>query len=161
MSRVVLVFLLPALAACSTTYELALPPEPGSESLAVVQADGARRSARVDTEAGRYSAHRISIEGPDARLVFPFGDERTVPLAEVQRIEFRHHGRGALEGIGIGFLAGFLIGAPLGAADSGWWEPGEAALLVGTAFGIIAGGVGLLAGLASGHKVRVLVVPGA
>jgi hypothetical protein len=87
------------------------------------------------------------------------------PTASVKNISFRQHGRGALEGLGIGFLAGMVPGAVAGAvlagfserstcSDAGCFIPAAAigALFTGAAAGVL---LGLPIGAAIGHRTTI------
>jgi hypothetical protein len=85
------------------------------------------------------------------------GDVRVVPTGDVRTIRFTSHGRGALEGLGLGFAVGVGVGASIGAVggatDDGSFldfTPAEGALVGGVAWGLAGTFWGGLVGLSRG-----------
>lgn len=103
----------------------------------------------------------VAIRAPDG-VTFA-NDAGVLPPTSVSRVIERRHGRGALEGAGIGFAIGAVAGAVLGLADgddecpdTGWcffvFSAEEKAVLGGATFGSIGGLVGLVVGAVSGSQ---------
>ncbi|MCK5406773.1 MAG: hypothetical protein KAJ37_04945 [Candidatus Krumholzibacteria bacterium] len=80
---------------------------------------------------------------------------------EVQEIVVTKQGKGALQGLGIGFLAGFATGFIIGTAGGGGSEfsATEAGSMFGTVLGVAGGAVGAIVGGSVGQKTSV-VYPG-
>ena len=70
-----------------------------------------------------------------------------VPTAEVTHILFVRRGKGALEGLGLGFLTGALFGVPF--ALAGWID---IVLFLGPYVGALGGLIGLPVGIAVGSQ---------
>jgi hypothetical protein len=109
-SSLLLFVLIVPLAACSSTERL-------SEGLisrsAVINAQGARQTARITLADGRQvsaSAFRVS---PDSAswVDSSTGNATRVPTADVVRVKFTNRGRAALQGAGIGLAVGAIGGA--------------------------------------------------
>jgi hypothetical protein len=86
------------------------------------------------------------------------------PTAALKSVSVRRHGRGALEGLGIGFLTGALVGIPIGAAVSDSLSVenchnGSCRLFGAIVFGAVGAAAGSLIGLfigaGVGHKTSV------
>ena len=84
------------------------------------------------------------------------GRFESVATAEIQEMRFVRHGKGALEGLGMGLLVGAVVGGALGASArcEGWCfvSQGELALIGGAVLGGIGALVGAPIGAAVGSK---------
>lgn len=116
---------------------------------------GLRQTATVTLEnEQKLTAEKLRFAPDSTSWVDPHTEKvMTVPTAEISNIQFVNRGKGALKGLGIGFLAGASIGAAVGFA-SGKGESGgigsistEAHVVIGGLFG---GGIGALLGLPVG-----------
>lgn len=103
----------------------------------------------------------VAIRAPDG-VTFA-NDAGVLPPTAVAKVTEIRHGRGALEGAGIGFLIGAVAGAAIGFADGddecspeGWcfvaFSAEEKAVIAGIGIGGIGGLIGLVAGGLSGSR---------
>jgi hypothetical protein len=143
-----------AVTACShTTY--VSPPD--MRSCARVSEKIAGHKATVTlTNGAQFEAQGVLVALDSVSWLDPQTDElRTVPTAEVWEIHIISHGKGALEGLGIGLLTGALTGAALGASDGddppGWFSMTAAQKAKGGA--VVLGGLGALVGPTVGAGV--------
>lgn len=83
------------------------------------------------------------------------GIAHEVPTSDIDRVTFRDHGKGGLEGLGLGLLAGAALGVFLGVAqaDEQCVSPCATVTSEGKAFvgGVIGAGVGAVLGGALGY----------
>lgn len=116
---------------------------------------------RVDIRLSREST-LASMPDRDSTEIFSTG--------QLQRISFRRHERGALEGLGLGLLAGSAVGATFGlvfgtlwnatcGGDMGWscYTMAEAVRASAGVGAGIGGVLGLSIGAARGSRVRIVV----
>jgi hypothetical protein len=146
-----------ALAACSTTHRVpaARLPAKAAEPDAI---------AFVATPSGEVHG---SVSGTEPLWLAPDGAPKIVlDPAQLARVRFVSHGRGALEGFGLGGLGGLALGLGLGLAAGDGPESclvlctrEERAAAGGLTLGVIAGAVGLIVGLATGHHDDWIAVP--
>ena len=82
---------------------------------------------------------------------WPAREGRELSISEVDSIEVTRRGRGAADGALIGLGIGAAAGAAIGASweDSGL-STGATALVLGTVFGVLGTGVGLIIGVGLG-----------
>jgi len=129
---------------------------------------------RTITEAHEVAGETVEVAGQYGQAVtavavatpggITFYDKRTgglVPMHEISKVTDVSHGRGAVEGLGIGGGVGVLTGAVIGlASGDDACEPGqdcvfafsagEKAVLGGVVLGAIGGGLGLIVGAMKG-----------
>jgi hypothetical protein len=88
---------------------------------------------------------------PHLEAPWPAREGRELPISEVHSIEVTRRGRGAADGALIGLGVGAAAGAAIGASweDSGM-STGATALVLGTVFGVLGTGVGLIIGVGLG-----------
>ncbi|WP_412062612.1 hypothetical protein [Rubrivirga sp. IMCC45206] len=125
------------LAGCTSNRSLdATSPGAAAE----INAQGQRQAALLALASGETTTARHLHVAPDVTtwLDAATGDLRSAPTAEVARIQFRHHGRGALEGAGVGvLLAAVAAGITLVTYPSNdWFTPPAAAFVVGVVTGV-------------------------
>ena len=127
-----------------------LPPEKEAEINGIV----ADREAKLTIEGELERDSRdVRLIGGSVRLLArdpasPPGQaawlpETEKPLASVQQIELRDHGRGALHGLGIGAGIGIVLGAIGGAAVASMCVYPDCGTEGKVLLGAVAGGVGL------------------
>jgi len=143
-----------AVAACAHTYadQTELPED-------VLAAD----QVSIELRSGRsLEAH---AEGRGNALVWRGKDNERVSAAEVRAVERVSIGRGATDGLAVGFGVGAALGV-VGGLASGDDPPCQAflcllrlsatdkALILGAGLGLVGGLVGAIAGAAAGSTVR-------
>lgn len=96
------------------------------------------------------------------------GGARSAPTAALAEVRFVDRGRGAFEGLGLGFAVGAGFGAALGTlvglTDGGGFlslTPVEGALLGAAGWGQLGAGVGLVGGLDRGSQAVYRPAPAA
>jgi hypothetical protein len=111
---------------------------------------GHRKAAITLTDGRNFAAKGLLLAPDSTSWLDPRTEElRTVPTAEVMEIRIVRHGKGALQGLGIGFLTGALTGAVVGFAD-GDDPPGWFSMTAEQKAGVLA--VGPVAGAAVGSR---------
>lgn len=157
-----LVFSILYFCACSSTYRLKdgdftlnrLNDELEGERITTVLTDGKEHDGKNII----VNDHLIYWTDSES------GITQSVPSTKINKIITKQHGQGALEGLGIGFLSGFTMGALIGIAitdpdhqSSGFVDLTprsyiEGALGYGLGFGIPFALLGLPIGAITGHK---------
>jgi hypothetical protein len=110
-----------------------------------------------------FQAQGVLVAPDSTSWLDPHTDElRTVPTAEVLELRLVSHGKGALQGFGIGVLAGAVTGAAFGLADGGdrrnegltliRFTAAQRAAMGATVFGGLGGLAGLPLGASMGSK---------
>lgn len=104
----------------------------------------------------RFDGYNILVsQSKTSWLVPDTHEEKTVPTADIREITFKNTGRGALQGLGLGFVGGAVTGALAASSDPGTgfvFSRAEVALLAGVIFGLAGGAVGITLGGAIGSK---------
>ena len=148
--------------ACSSTYSLKdgdITPDKLKEKI------NGGSVTLVLTNGEEYNCDNLLIK---EQLVYWIdshsGATQSVPTNELYKILAKNHGKGALEGLGYGFLGGFALGAIVGIVTtdpdhktSGFVDLtprnySEGALGYGIGFGIPAALIGLPLGAIAGHQ---------
>lgn len=115
----------------------------------------------VRVEMSNGAEVKATVEVQNVGTVLHTEDGVEMNLSDASKVTEIRRGRGALEGLGIGFLLGALTGAVLGYADGDSMCTGfcvfnptaeEKALAAGVFMGTIGGGVGLLVGVMRGSR---------
>jgi hypothetical protein len=154
--------------ACSSTRQLDIRDD---ASVAEFNREHASRGGEVFLKGGlRYEAAWVRVDPDSTRWL---STDRTIGAKrvaneEVEKIRYRHHGRGALDGFVIGLGGGAAVGALIGLADysddASLITPDsriENAAIGAVAFGAVGALLGLPVGGATGHaNDYVLVDPG-
>jgi hypothetical protein len=145
--------------ACTATTSSSVPVSETSEAFALVQRQGARRPARIQTRDSLLVGPRVGIT-PTSLLLWSASTDTTVlDLAEVRSIEFRSGASGAAQGVGFGLLAAF-VGGTIAAVIEDPSFLGNLAVPAWTiAFAIVTVPVGAIIGAKRGHRVRVELGP--
>jgi hypothetical protein len=111
----------------------------------------------------RFKGKEIQIT-PDSTILCELdsGQRRAFSNTQVDHIKFKKRGRGALEGMGIGFLVGFSTGMVLGASTNDGsnflgLSQTETAMLVGAYVGVPGGLIGVPTGLLIGSRYKILI----
>ena len=152
-----------AASGCATTTPIT--PERGTpaEAIARLERDGATRRSLVVGREERWVADRLEVTADAIRLVTPGGRADEVPLADVEYVQFRRHGRGFAEGAGHGALvalaAAILAGALWRDTGDPWFDRRETAALSGVAVGLVSIPIGGLIGAIVGHRERYTLTP--
>jgi hypothetical protein len=145
------------LAGCTSTRVVdSSAPMPYAE----VNEQAQRRTAQMQLADGRtMRATYLRVDRDSASYVDGMGDVRSIATSRIVSVRFTRHGRGALQGIGIGLLSGGGGGALVGLMSSttcgkdDWFcGPGFNAAVFGVFFGAIGGAIGLVTGTARGHR---------
>ena len=147
-------------AGCSTTMELAAPPVGTSPARTVIVEEGPKRPARLETTDSVRTVRQLEVTPSGFRFETPWGTTDSLAYEEVSRVEFRSAGKGALEGLGIGLLAGVVAGAALGVAYPDDWSTGDAIVVGIVVVGIFSVPLGTLIGAGFGHRTSIHVRPG-
>lgn len=151
---------------CSSTYELHRANS--DEFVEKFNAFSTDKTAKITEMTGaQFKAQKLRLSSDSVYWTNLEDDsDNATENYKISRIEFTSHGKGALEGLGSGLLAGALIGATLGFM-SGDDPPGflsytaaEKAVISGIGLGALGSILGLLGGAISGHKdIFILNVP--
>lgn len=140
------------------------------DALAEINQRGERSTASVTLITGETVSARSLHFAPDlVTWIDPqTGATTSSHTSDVGSVRFMSRGRGALEGLGVGFLTGAVVGglvfflAESGGADCQScildFSPGEAALLGIIVIGVPGAAVGGLVGAGRGSR-RVFVAP--
>ena len=164
--------------ACSTTHQVARPSSLESFAL-IARSEGpidivvapAPADAADDPHSlagfrsGRLSKARLLGVAPAGLSVAGQREPHLLSLTELRGYDVTSHGQGAVEGLGLGFLAGVTVGALAGfsAGDDPPCDPnaflgclfhetaGDKALIGGIAGGLTGALSGLLVGALVGH----------
>lgn len=155
--NVVVLTTVAAVTACAHTTYVSPPDVEASRSLSGKTAD---HDATLILTKGRGPKARGVLVSPDSTswLDAQTGELRTVPTAEVREIRIVSHGKGALQGLGIGFLVGALAGAVAGYAGGddppGWFSmtAAQKAGIGGVALGGLGALIGPFVGAGVGHR---------
>ncbi len=140
-----------------------------ADARAAINERASRGDAIITLDTGeRVTTSRSLHVAPDVvTWIDPASDEiRSVSPSELVSVQFLSRGRGALEGLGFGFLVGTVVGAALGAAvtsDDCFTEsdpcPIGGAVVGIVLFGVPSAGVGALVGVARGARYVYKVPP--
>lgn len=144
-------------AGCTSTEPVI---KPGSSTAAVhaIESTSHDQAASLTLEGGRtVSAARITVGADTVQWVHPSTqNRRAVPTDCVSAVQFTRHGRGLLDGLGIGIAASLGAGALTAALPSALGRcEGLAALACGfAAIAVTVGGTigGAVAGAVRGHR---------
>jgi hypothetical protein len=158
----VLIFSIIFLYACSSTYRL----RDGDVTLDEFRGKIRKEKVTIISITGKeYSGYNLQVI--DQQFYWDdskSGNTRNIPVNKVSKIINKHHGQGALDGLGYGFLSGFTFGAIMGilATDPDHKSGGmvdftptnysEGALGYGLALAIPTALIGLPIGAIVGHK---------
>lgn len=157
MPYLYLLFAAIAFTGCTSTRVVdTQAPSPYAEVNEAVQG----RVVQVQLADGRaLQATDLDVAPDVASYVDADGQMHTVATDRIEQIRLIQHGRGALEGIGIGLLTGGGGGALVGlmsastcGKDDWFCGPGFNAAVFGTLFGAIGGAIGLISGTVRGHR---------
>jgi len=101
----------------------------------------------------------LRLDADSASYIDGKGDVRSIAADQIASVRFTRHGQGALQGLGVGVLAGGGGGALIGLISSttcredDWFcGPGVNAAVFGTLLGAIGGMVGLGLGFSRGRR---------
>jgi len=145
------------LAGCTSTRVVdSSAPMPYAE----INEQAHHQAAQVQLADGHtMRATRLRLDADSASYVDKVGAVRSIATSRIVSVRFTRHGRGALQGIGIGLLSGGGGGALVGLMSSttcgkdDWFcGPGFNAAVFGVFFGAIGGAIGLVTGTARGHR---------
>lgn len=148
--------------ACSSTYRL----KEGDLSINEFNEELREKTVTIYlTNGQKHDAHNVSVND---QLIYwidkQSGATQAIPTNQVDHILDKHHGQGALDGLGSGFLGGFAFGAIIGIAatdpdhkTSGFVDLtprnyAEGAFGYGIGFAIPTALIGLPIGALAGHK---------
>jgi hypothetical protein len=157
MRYMYLLVVITASAGCTSTRVVdTQAPSPYVEVNEAVQG----RVVQVQLADGRtLRATDVDLAPDVASYVDADGQMHTVATDKIEQIRLTQHGRGALEGIGIGLLIGGAGGAMVGLASVSacnegdlFCDPGFYAIAFGALFGAIGGAIGLISGTVRGHR---------
>lgn len=149
----VTVFLLTGLLGCTSTESIT-QTEPNPDAVRALESESRDQSATIELIGGRTtSATRVTVGKDSIRWVYPPTETlRSVPRMCVRTLRFTRHGRGFLDGFGLG------LGSSLGAGALAMLAMdcnGPSALLCGLVGGAITVGgtlVGTAIGGIRGHR---------
>lgn len=146
------------------THQRAVMPTE-AESVVELNKRAGQHAVTVTLADGTVYFGRALQMAPDSTswLMIDSHEVKSVATSEVVVIEIRNRGRGALEGLAMGAVAGSASGAVLSLidgddppCDNGWFclslTAGEKAQLFGIAFGVIGGLGGLVKGAVKGSR---------
>lgn len=141
--------------ACSHTYvfDKAFP----LESLKKINDRTKGKKGIIQTSDGRkHNANEINVAlDSTSWLETKTNSYRTRSNSELSKIVVKDHGKGAVEGLGFGFLSGFAGGFAFGylaSSESGFFGREGGATIAGTALGLLGGFFGLIIGSVSGDQ---------
>ena len=100
---------------CSRTHQLTVDENWQTDQLRELNEKAAKKRVTLTLATGRQvQAEALRMDPETVTWLDPQTREtRSAPSGDVFSVSYKSHGRGALEGLGIGMLAGVLIGAPL------------------------------------------------
>lgn len=139
-----------------TTVRVVDPATPSLLDRINSEADG--RAVRLRFADGREARGTRLVVGPDTMsYVDARGRARSVPTRTVREIRMRYRERGALQGAGLGLLAGAATGAVVGAifySESGFspFTRGEIAAIGAASLGVGGASLGLKVGRERGSR---------
>jgi len=137
-------------------------PRASGVDLDGINAKLAGRMVRVRLVDGtELVAHDVSISAdsvflrpqmfPHLESPWPAHEVRELPISEVHSIEVTRRGWGAADGAMIGLGIGAAAGAAIGASwDDSGMSAGATALVLGSVFGLLGTGIGLIIGVGLG-----------
>ncbi|MEM7414826.1 MAG: hypothetical protein AAF389_04960 [Gemmatimonadota bacterium] len=146
---------------CSTTIAVERPISPNAR--AQIAEDGSGHRAQISHSDGAESAayrlrvtdDALAVRGADS------GPEVEIPLDDVDELRFVRHGKGALDGWGMGALVAIGFGVVVYAVedDSGWFGRTDSAILATLGVSILTMPIGAAIGGAIGHRVTYVLDP--
>ena len=140
---------------CSHTY--VLDKESRNEFAEQLNKKTRKKEAVIQTRDGKkYNAEEIWFLLDSTSWRDPTTNSyKTRSNSELYKIVINDHGKGAVEGLGLGVLSGFAGGFVLGylaSSESEYFGRAGTATITGTALGVLGGFLGLIGGSASGDK---------
>lgn len=106
----------------------------------------AGESATVKLKSGGKTSGYVSESSDEDQITV---DGAQIPVSTVESVTVVRRGRGALQGLGLGAVGGFVLGFALGASA----DHGDTASLAGLLVGISLSGIGGVSGLLFGGLV--------
>jgi len=106
--------------------------------------------------------YRLAAAAPDSAAWHSIEGEATgTTWPGIASLTYVSHGRGAADGLGIGFVIGALFGLAVGAASGAQdqsdslieFSPAEGAAIGAAGFGVAGGLIGLVIGAIKGHRI--------
>jgi hypothetical protein len=144
----------------SCTHITHIPPESSLQRInKLAQSNG----AVIKFQNGQICKGKHLKISSDSTTWIDDSDQRQKTLtSEVHMITFNSHGKGAMEGLGLGMLFGGTAGAVLGYTngdDPGneTFSRGEMMRIRGVVMGVIGGATGTIFGLAAGSTERFIL----
>lgn len=142
---------------CSHTY--VLDKESPNEFIEKVNKKTKRKKGVIRTKDGeKNKGKEITVTVDSSSWIdMKTSYYKTIANSELNQIILNDHGKGALEGLGLGILSGFITGFGIGYLS--YSEHGnffdrkdDYATITGTALGLLGGFLGLIGGAAGGAK---------
>ena len=156
-SLCIIAILLILFSACTHTKKLT-DSTPG-EFYETINEKGKGKKGIITRISGEwFYAKEINVTKDSTTWVEPAdGIRKIMPTDSVANIKYRYHGRGAGEGLGVGFLIfgglGALLGVANGPIEEYGYSRGDLGFAVGAVFGTVGGVVlGLPIGAAAGSQ---------
>ena len=154
----VLLTIVAAVSACAHTSYVGLPDAGACRRLN--ERTAGRRATVILISGAGFQAQGVLVTPDSTSWLDPRTDDlRTVPTEQVLELQLVSHGKGALQGFGIGVLSGAVTGAFLGIADGddprsdGFNIMRFSAAQKAAMGAVVLGGLGGLAGLPLGASV--------
>lgn len=151
-----------ALGGCATTMPLGLPPASDEPAIRYVNAQGPLHSSRVRTRSAAFTARGLTMTTRELHVVGTELTPRAIPLEEVRSIQFRHRGRGSLEGILVGLGGAAAVGLLAAVGEESFIFPssrGERFALATGLVAVVTVPAGALLGALVGHRTTVEIRP--
>ena len=138
---------------CATTIKVASEAE-----LDAIEASSRQRAAYVKLKE-QYRAQKatgIRADEEVMRWTNRKGKRQQAELTEISRVQFRNHGEGMIQGLGLGMALGVAAGVAVGAgAEVSWpYTRGQAIAQLAAIFGGLGGVGGAVLGMAGGSQLN-------
>lgn len=140
---------------CSHTY--VLDKESPVEFIELINKKAKNKKGVIQTKDGKkYNAKAIEVTVNSTSWLEPKTNSyKKRANSELNDIVIKDHGKGAVEGLGVGFLSGFAGGFVLGylaSSEHAYFGRAGSATITGTVLGLLGGFFGLIGGSASGDQ---------